>query len=156
MKFLKTDGDQLVFQLGRREKDIFSELLKMYPVVPTSHHRISQETDSPAGQANQALLEEALTDHRKEKKLELEAMMADPARFQQIPGGSRLRLTAYELEWLLQVLNDVRVGCWLNLGSPDEKLGTIPRLNAQNAHNLWAMELCGHFEACFLAALEQS
>ena len=88
-------------------------------------------------------------------------MMADPARFQQIPGGSRLRLTAYELEWLLQVLNDVRVEAMASgledVAALSDPLGRVlADWTRPNAHNLWAMELCGHFEACFLAALEQS
>jgi hypothetical protein len=154
VRFLKTDGDHLVFHLGRQEKDLLLDLLKMYPVVPESHHRISSSTESPAMAANQKLLEEALVDHRNEKKAELEAMLTDPKRFRGSPSGYRLYLTPYQIEWLLQVLNDVRVGSWLILGSPDEKQGRQLHLDASNARHLWAMELCGHFQYALLSARE--
>ena len=154
MRFFKTDGDHLVFQLGRREKDLLLELLKMYPVVPESHHRISNATDSPGMAANQKLLEEALAEHRNEKKAELQAMLDDPQRFRDSPSGYRLYLTPYQVEWLLQVLNDVRVGSWLALGSPDEKQGKQLHLDTSNARYLWAMELCGHFQVALLSVRE--
>jgi hypothetical protein len=154
VRFIKTDGDQLVFQLGRREKDLLLDLLKLYPVVPESHHRISQGAESPALAANQKLLEEALLEHRTEKKAELEAMLGETNRFQECPSGYLFRLTPYELEWLLQVLNDVRVGSWIILGSPNEKQDKALHLDTSNARHLWAMELCGHFQYALLSAQE--
>ena len=37
--------------------------------------------------------------------------------------GLQLTLSGPEIEWLLQVLNDVRVGSWIALGSPDPESG---------------------------------
>jgi hypothetical protein len=152
VKFLKAEGDNLVFQLGRREKTLLLELLKLYPLVPPAHHRISSSGDAPAAAGNQQLLDEALTEHRNENKRLLQAMLGEPERFQAAPGGYRFILSPYQLEWLLQVLNDVRVGSWLHLGSPDEKEGRRVRLSLQNARYLWAMELSGHFQQALLMA----
>ena len=58
---------------------------------------------------------------------------------------------AAEVEWLLQVLNDVRVGSWLALGEPER--GQEPAVTAQNARYLLALELCGLFQSVLLAAL---
>jgi hypothetical protein len=65
-----------------------------------------------------------------------------------------MALTEHQIEWLLQVLNDIRVGSWLALGSPDEKQGKQLRLNLQSAQYLWTMELCGQFESALLSARE--
>jgi len=154
VKFLKLDGDSFVFHLGRREKDLLLDVLKMYPLVPASHHRISASTDEPGTPGNQTLLEEALAEHRLENKKALDTMLQEPNRFQETPSGHRLWLTAAQIEWLLQILNDVRVGSWLTLGSPDEQQGKRLRLNLQSARYLWAMELCGHFEYALLSARE--
>ncbi len=152
MKFLQAEGDHLVFQIGRREKNLFFELVKLYPLVPPAHHQISGTVDSPQMRANQQLLDEALNEHRAQNKKTLEGMLADPNRFVESATGYRLLLRAPDLEWLLQVLNDIRVGSWLVLGSPDEKQGKRLRLSLQNARYLWAMELSGHFQSVLLSA----
>lgn len=154
MNFLKLEGEHLVFQLGKREKSLLLEVLKLYPQVPIAHHRISSSNDASAAESNQKLLEESLTEHRKENKKALEAMLGEANRFEEVPGGYRFRVTKHEQEWLLQVINDVRVGSWLNLGSPDEKRGKLPRLSLQNARYLWAMEVSGHFQYALLAGAE--
>jgi hypothetical protein len=152
VKFLKAEDGRLVFQLGRREKNLLFELLRLYPLVPPAHHRLSQTAESSEMETDQHLLDEALTEHRQENRTQLEAMLAEPKRFQETPTGFRLGLSAGELEWLLQVLNDIRVGSWLHLGSPDEKQGKRLRLSTQNARYLWAMELAGHFQSVLLSA----
>jgi hypothetical protein len=155
VKFLSAEGDDLVFELGRREKTLLLDILKLYPLVPPAHHRLSASSDAPSAEANQRLLDEALAEHRGENKNLLQAMLREPDRFQQTPTGFRLRLSPYQLEWLLQVLNDVRVGSWLNLGSPDENQGKRPRLSLHNARYFWAMELSGHFQQALLLGREQ-
>lgn len=156
MKFLNADGDNLVFQIGRRERNLLTALLKMYPLVPPAHHRIGGPADEPETESNQHLLDEALAEHRGENKRQLEAMLQEPDRFMETPTGFRLTLTIGQLEWLLQVLNDIRVGSWLLLGSPDEKRGKRLRLTMQNARYVWAMELSGHFQYVLLSARDAS
>ena len=103
-------------------------------------------------QSNQHLLEEALAEHRNENKKQLDAMLQEPGRFEDSPTGYRLSLSAGQVEWLLQVFNDIRVGSWLQLGSPDEKKGKRLRINLKNARYVWAMELSGHFQYVLLSA----
>lgn len=152
MKYVTTENDHLVFQIGKREKALLLDLLQMYPLVPPDHHRLTTESDSPGQEANQLLLEEALAEHRRENRKQLEAMLQEPHRFRVAPTGYRLHLTPSEVEWVLQLLNDIRVGSWLLLGSPDAHQGKRLRLNLQNARYLWAMELAGHFQNVLLSA----
>ena len=157
MKYLKSDGENLVFQMGAREKTLLMELLKLYPLVPPGHHQIGSPTEkSVQTHPNQQLLEEAVAEHRQENKKQLDAMLQDPKRFRSAANGYQLVLSAYELEWLLQVLNDVRVGSWLLLGAPDEQDGARLRITAENARYLWAMELSGHFQYALLSARDQA
>jgi hypothetical protein len=62
-----------------------------------------------------------------------------------------MTLSAADVEWLLQVFNDVRVGSWVHLGLPEER---IAKLTLENAPHLWAMEMAGYFESQLLKALE--
>jgi len=53
----------------------------------------------------------------------------------------------------LQVLNDVRVGSWIALGSPDPESGKKILFNEKLLPHFRTMELAGAFEMVFLDAL---
>ena len=128
MKLVRATKTRLVFHLGQREKHLLLHLLKLYPCVPSAHHVLSKSGRLPDAEANQQLLDEALAEQRAENKKQLQALLADPRRFQEhTESGARLSLSPAEAEWLMQVLNDIRVGSWIILGSPDEQAGGAER-----------------------------
>lgn len=151
MKLLRTGKTGLIFHLGPREKQLLLETLELYPLVPASHHRLSRKDDPSQSDENQRLLEESLAEQRKENRQQVQAMLSKPQRFREIKVGFELTLTHSEVEWLLQVLNDVRVGSWLALGEPEQ--GKEPKVTKENASYLVAMEVCGMFQSFLLAAL---
>jgi hypothetical protein len=152
VKFLRVTGDDFIFHLGRREKKLLTEVLGLYPLIPVTHHCGGQSPDSEAVQSSRKLLEEALAEHRQESKRQLDMLLNEQGRFREIATGFQLALNVHQIESLLQVVNDVRVGCWLKIGSPDGKRGKRVRLTAENARYHLAMEICGFFEASLLDA----
>ena len=156
MTLIKTDNKNLVFQIGKREKRILLEVLKFYPVMPAKYQSLSKETPAVALEDNQRLLEEALTEHRRENRKQLEIMLNEPRRFKENAEGFLLTLGVAQMEWLLQVLNDVRVGSWIILGCPDEKHRKAIKLTERNSHYLWAMEMGGYFQSTLLDALDRT
>ncbi len=152
MKLLRATGTRLVFELGQREKRSLLQLLKLYPCVPSAHHVLSQSGLLPDAKENQQLLDEALAEQRAENQKQLRNLLADPRRFDQTESGARLSLSRAEVEWVMQVLNDIRVGSWVILGSPEEK---PTELTAGNAHHFLAMEMTGYFQMQLLEALEE-
>jgi len=58
VKFAKAEADTFVFQLGEREKDVLLEILKLYPLIPPSHHSISRFGEEAATKEHQKLLDE--------------------------------------------------------------------------------------------------
>ncbi len=156
MKLIQRDGEKFLFQIGKREKGLLFEVLKLYPLVPLSHHQVSQAASAPRAVESQKLLENALAERAQENKRRLLAMLQQEARLQEIDGAHRLTLSASQMEWLLQVLNDIRVGSWLILGEPDEKQGKPIELNDANARYYAAMEFCGLLQMMLLDALQQS
>jgi hypothetical protein len=149
VKLLKRDSQSLVFQLGRREKELLAQLVGLYPLVPADYSRCSKGSKVPA--ASQQLLEEALAEHRSEQQRRLSGMLNDSDRWSQDQHGWILRLSTGELEWLLQILNDIRIGSWIQLGSPEQNLETI---DERTAPHLWAMEIAGSFIMALLHTLE--
>jgi hypothetical protein len=135
----------LVLHLSAREKRLLFEILKLYPRVPPGHLHLTKLAQGKEAEANQRLLEEALAEQRQENQRNLKALLADPQRWKGDKLGFRLTLAHSEVEWLLQVLNDIRVGSWVLLGSP-EQLHDFALLNEATAPHFWAMEISGLFQ----------
>lgn len=151
MKLSRAGKNSFVCHLGRREKQLLLAVLELYPLVPASHHQLSKQGKGPKADENQRLLEEALAEQRKENRRQVRAMLDEPQRFRETKTGFELVLTPAQVEWLLQVFNDVRVGSWLALGEPEP--GEEPAVTEQNAKYLFALEVCGLFESVLLAGL---
>jgi hypothetical protein len=149
VKLLSHNDKQFVFHLGRREKDLLVQLFKLYPVMPGGHQKLSRKAQ--AEPSNQQLLEEALAENRVERQKQLAAFILEPQRWTEHHQGWHFVLNANEIEPLLQVLNDIRVGSWVLLGSP-EKL--IEKIDEKTAPFLWAMEIAGSFQIALLHILE--
>jgi hypothetical protein len=155
MKLERTGDDHFDLRLTTREHRAFCNLLRAYPVTPLAHHRIRRQPASAATKdPEQSLLDEGMSAHKTEWRERVDRFLTGGHRFRQSEGGFRLELTSEEMEWLLQVLNDVRVGCWIKLGCPDPEAGTTPKLSAELLRLLPMMEMAGHFEYALLAALD--
>ena len=150
MKLIKATQNRLVFQMGQREVHLLLRILELYPCVPPAHQKLSKVGRLPEPEANQRLLDEALAEHRAEKKKQVQALLADKRRLSQSETTSQLSLSPGEAEAVLQVLNDVRVGSWVQLGSPEDIDG---ELDERTAPHLVAMQMAGYFEAQLLEAL---
>ena len=151
MKLSRADQNGLVFQLAKREKLLLLETLKLYPLVPAAHHRLSKSGDAVQADENQRLLEGALAEQRQENRQQVLALLKEPERFRETESGFELKLTHSEIEWLLQVLNDVRVGSWLALGEPEP--GEEPEITEPNTKYHFALQVSGVFQSGLLAAL---
>lgn len=156
MKLLRTSNATVVFSLSRAECDAFEHVLSLYPVVPAAHQSLSRSL--PAAQAAEAqqLLNEALAEQRSTNRRQLNLWLArnrPKSTTQPKTSSARFTLRRNEAEWLLQVLNDVRVGCWLKLGSPEEPHDPGELDPVRQA--VWAaMEVSGMFQMAILHAIE--
>lgn len=153
MKLLRATQKKFQFEIDRTEKHLLFHVLKLYPAVPASHHRLSKDRHIPNRDENQHLLDEALKAQRIEQRKQIESLLKDPHRFVEFEDGYRISFTREEIEWLLQVLNDVRVGSWIALGSPDQQAEFKKRLTKQAIPHLMAMDVAGFFETNFLHAI---
>lgn len=150
MKLIKTERGRFHFQIDAKEKELLFEMLRRYPVIPAAHQRLSKSEEK---REDQELLDAALAEQRAQNKKQVTAMMKAKSRFRKNKNGWRFSIAAAQMEWLLQVLNDVRVGSWLALGSPDGPVAILAALNDRTAPHFWAMEISGHFQSALLAAM---
>lgn len=156
MRLLRRTPKQFLFQLTKREHRTLADMVAHYPLVPPAHHRIGNTPQAPPDTEIQQLLDEALAEQREANRKQVSTLLAEPHCRPIADNGWELSLTPAQLECLLQVLNDVRVGSWLLLGEPDAD--KVPKLTPTNLRYLAALEVCGLFQSFLLEALgvEQS
>ena len=153
MKLLRSDDEAVRFSLNRAEKGAFTEILDLYPLVPATHLRLSKSITGRKADEGQRLLDDALAEQRTEHRQRLQAWLKTPQRFRPTKTGCILAVDRTDAEWLLQVLNDIRVGSWLLLGAPEDRLE--PDEVDPKLQSLWAtMEISGLFQISLLHALE--
>jgi hypothetical protein len=153
MKLIRTDKDQFEFEIGPGEKVRMFQILKLYPLVPASHPKLSKGRKIPNHEENQRLLDEALRGQREENRKQAESLLNEPRRIVKFESGYRVTFTRVEIEWLLQVFNDVRIGSWIALGSPDPHPEIQEGMSHQIISQIVTMELAAFFEMCFLHAV---
>ncbi len=159
MKFVpgqKKDAEEplLVFQMDAHEEALLLATLRLYPALDNSHHRLSKDPGT-AGSSEQRLLEESMAQQQAAHRRKVDELFRAPQRFfKEAQGGRRLVLTGAQLEWLLQVLNDIRVGSWVKLGCPDLEKDAPLELPRANARALQAMHLSGQFQMVLLEAVK--
>lgn len=153
MKLLRRDGDTFDLQLGRQEKEVLLRVIQLYPLVPAAHHRLSRGTQIPDQEENQKLLDDSLRAQRQANQKQVAALLNEPGRFAAAGKGLRVTFTRGEMEWLLQVFNDLRVGSWLALGSPDFSATTELPKGPDSLRHLAIMDMAGALEGLFLGAI---
>ncbi len=149
MKVIRSSKEKLVLQLSREEKLLLIKILDLYPLVPSSYQQLSRASETKDREGSQRLLDEALAEQRDVNKRRLRQFLEDPRTFERSQGACRMHLSQGDLEWLLQVLNDVRVGSWIALGSPEAK---PPMLSHEATPQFWVMEIAGFLEASLVNA----
>jgi hypothetical protein len=152
MKLIGRSARRIVLQLGKREKDALLRLIECYPCVPSGYQSLSKSARLPDAKGNQKLLDDALVEQRVENSEQLSALMHNSKSMAQTQTGWRFSLSFADLEWLLQVINDIRVGSWLMLGSPGDHLEVITE---KTAPYIWAMEMAGRLQMAFLEILQE-
>ena len=153
MKLIRIRQETFEFEMRQAEKEMLLRVLNLNPLVPEAHYRLSQGGRIPDQEENQHLLDEAIRSQRRAHKKQLQAMLDEPARFAATDTGFRVAFTHAEMEWLLQVLNDVRIGSWLALGSPGVAEQMRQAMDKKLRRQVMVMEIAGGFESCLIQVL---
>ena len=157
MKLLSQDDNHYVLQFTTQEKDLLLGLLPQYPKLPADHHQASKNDTINADV--QALLADALAEQREKNRVAAQSFLTNTARFEPNEEDWLLTLTDVEIEWFLQVLNDLRVGSWLALDCPEQdddgSYINFESVTAENVTDIWTMEICGALQYELLKALHE-
>jgi len=150
MKLLESTEHDLIFGMTPSQQATFERILREYPVNPDKQTAISRTRDDDELTEEQELLEEAMAERRTDNRRDVRNFLREPGRFEQQDDEVRLRLRRTRVNWLLEVLNEIRVGHWHQLGSPEIE-ETV--LTPENLEQYISMQLSAEFQMVLLDAL---
>lgn len=145
MKRLDPRGELLSFQITIRERFLLLQALHRYPMLSAAHHRISHVQTPELAEA-QKLLDEAIAEQHLTAKIRISELLTDGQCLKTTPHGCTLTVTSAQRELLLQCLNDIRIGCWIEIGSPEEEQRKAIPHTESNVKHLMLMDLCAYFQ----------
>jgi hypothetical protein len=145
MKLLKLNGGTWQYTLEQIEAVILKDLLTRFPFTIDAPVIISKNDADPKSIEREKLLNESLIEHRKGLKKQAECLVSSE-KLKAGEKGHLMILSGDEREILLQILNDIRVGCWQALGEPEScelNESDHPKRELLPHH---IMNLAGYFE----------
>jgi hypothetical protein len=145
MRLVAQSRENWQYHLERSEADILAGLLKKFPLTELIATQISTTGKGAETVERNKLLNESLAEHRKElAKLAANLLVGD--KWQRTAKGHLLTLDGAAREVLLQILNDIRVGCWRALGEPESLEIPLAATSPKSATHRNLMDLAGYFE----------
>ena len=145
MRLVSTTPTASVFSLNDQERVFFLAVLQSYPAVPDARQPLSRESSDHLDPGDECLLHEALSEHRQGNSAKIRRWLNGGSRLKPAEGEWHFRLARKDFNWLLQVLNDVRVGHWVQLGSPDDVHDPLALLR-KDPTAFFHMEAAGMFQ----------
>jgi len=118
-------------------------VLRQFPAGDQPIAPVSKSGDAAKLMEQEAMLAEAMADQRAQHRHLVDAFLGEQGRFEEVKGGFHLRLSTEQTDWLLQVLNEVRVGLWVKAGRP-EKMRSL--VLGGELEPVLSMELAAHFQ----------
>ncbi len=145
MKLLSKDEKCWKFLLNAQETVCLQYLLQGFPLAEAAPARLTKTDTSAPARERQALLEEFLTEHRRELEKQAQLLLREekwPVRRK----VQQLHLDPAEREALIQILNDIRVTCWHALGQPETLEDPPATASPEQMQQHGLMQLAGFFE----------
>ena len=152
MRLVETSPEGYVIEIGRKERGVLLDILRRYPVMPEDYAG-SRKQEGSQSVLDLALLQEALAEVRKENRTLLENWMRNEEVWSKHSKSWNLKLGHEEVEWLLQILNDVRIGSWVRLGAPELGAKADLDLKPETIELAWALDMAGFFEQSLIELL---
>jgi hypothetical protein len=144
---------------ARAEWLLLRELLQLFPVTPPDHFAASRESPSAVPASSSQLLQDSAMTQQAQLKRLVQRWMDTPAN--QAPDTSTspdgtavvLRMSPADIEQLLRILNDIRVGSWVALGCPEDASEAPPQASADVLRHHFALEFSGFLQGALLGAM---
>jgi hypothetical protein len=119
VKLLRVTEQERIYALQPAELQMLLIVVSSFPLRDRSQ-TLSKCGDSDRFEEAQKLLDDALEEGRQATCRELQEWLQADGRFRKRDEVLEWRIENDRREWLLKIFNDVRVGAWTELGSPED------------------------------------
>lgn len=161
MKLLSKTEKQLDFELNELETQLLGLTLSAYPMADHAWATPGSSTDSPPQPAANStspdpeLLHDALKELKEAHRSRLVTFLSGQGLEALSNGRSQLHLPREDVEWFLQVVNELRVASWYRLGCPPEEAEADLTARAELLPDLLRLDFAGLLLSVILSALEE-
>ncbi len=152
MKIFEKNHSALIIELDATETKLLKHILSDYPLAPNESRRLSAFADADELQEHTRLLQSSLNEHTRANRAKLQHWMASPETWQPRQNRTLLTIKTKDRNWLLQILNDLRIGSWQKLHCPGQEELAAVELHPESAYPLWTMEISGLLQTLILNA----
>jgi hypothetical protein len=158
MRLVDRNDQSLTFDLPPRERELLVFLMRRYPVLDPGYHKIASSSQGDSLNAEQQFLTDSMTEEQNANRQRIDQFIRTrltPENPDSSATDLLLKLTFAEADWLLRIINDVRVGCWVRLGKPDSDELHSSETASRHVTDFAAMELGGLVQHILLEALQE-
>jgi len=149
VNLLQASNESLVFQLSKSEKNYLFGILQLYPLISPAYLSMSKN----APWLDRTLLEGLMRRERQNNREKIDSFLIDNDQMEGDSDHFQLQISRTQADWLLRVLNDLRLGSWIMMGKPFPASSGGTEFNEQTSSYLAAMQICGFFQMALLKGL---
>lgn len=155
MKLLNKTGEKFVFELMSEEKELLSKIFGLYPMLDRDKLELSKTIKDEQICQSKKILSDAFKEFQDSNKRFISELFEKSNNFKPSEDYEyyTLELDGEQIERLLQILNDIRVGMWQKLGCPDLENRKDFIRSAEDVFAVYIMDICEYFEYYLLKAL---
>jgi hypothetical protein len=155
VKLLNKTGEKFVFELMSEEKELLSKIFGLYPMLDRDKLELSKTIKDEQICQSKKILSDAFKEFQDSNKRFISELFEKSDNFKPSEDYEyyTLELDGEQIERLLQILNDIRVGMWQKLGCPDLENRKDFIRSAEDVFAVYIMDICEYFEYYLLKAL---
>ena len=153
MKLIRKGDGRFDMALDVEEWQALKKLVSQYPKTPSDHHSLTcKDEPDPDLKDSDDWLKESGSVHQAQRHPQIRAWI-DAIHPDQDEATYKIEFDPSKADWLIEILNDIRVGCWLSLGCPAPEDLTEAEWREEDWPTLWAMEISGMYQSVLLKCL---
>lgn len=155
MKVIRQQDGHFEIRMDEEEWVALSDLLAQYPLTPPDHHSLNSKTNpDPDLVESDQWLRDSVSNHHLDRENQIKQWIQ---RVQPVEKGNHLEyqvsFAPERADWLIEILNDLRVGSWKALNCPTPEALSEQSWKSEDWPKLWTMEASGMYQSILLKAL---
>ena len=155
MNVTRQEDGQFELRMEEEEWRSLCQLLSQYPLTPADHHSLnSKNNPDPGLKESDQWLRDSVSKHQTDRELQIKQWIQGIEPVDSDEGHLYpVLFDAERADWLIEILNDLRVGSWMSLNCPAPETLSDKSPDSEEWPRIWIMEVSGMNQSILLQAL---